>query len=53
MCKWQLVAVGVLERTVPFLSAHLRTKIYTARTAAAVHIEIKKKTYRRDCLREI
>lgn len=41
MHKWQLAAVGVLEMAVPFLSAHLRTKIYTAGIAAAEHTEIK------------
>lgn len=42
MYKWQLVAVGVLEMAVLFLTAHLRTKIYTTRIAAAAHIEIKR-----------
>ena len=42
MYKWQLVAVGVLEMAVLFLTAHLRTKIYTTKIAATVHIEIKR-----------
>ena len=37
MYKWQLVAVGVLEMAVLFVTAHLRTKIYTTRIAAGAY----------------